>query len=423
MRKAERSQTRPLFVEQLEDRSLLSASPLMEYPARMWPTDAAWLTLAAPVPVNAAFMVTDWDVAGELNVDVAIDKLQLPDRILEAMDTAFPGWTLVRADLSTEAGAPEYVVSAKWHDLRFDIILASDGRICETERNVQPSDLPLPLISWVQAEFPGAFIWKADRVTALDGVAYSLRLITPVGDQVEATVRLDGQAQDNSLTAALDAGARPSSASTLPRSPLLGSTESITPADLLSLEVAHVFAAPAPSESERVTNSTRWSDKNSESHDEPDNAGPQPEAEAQAELSPPDDASAESVLARSGAIVMQNLVASPLAATGTHSWSSPEAVALCEYLSSDVADIVVLELGLQQLLDGLDNLGLNLPGQSRLNSLAWQMALAVVIVAGARLVIVQARRSRSEPLLGLLGESNSWSWVVGEASPLKPYTK
>jgi hypothetical protein len=103
---------------------------------------------------------------------IAIDKL--PEVVLKAINTKFPGAKLEEAAKEVEDGKTTYEVELTFKEGEYTVSVKSDGTIEEVEREVAIKDLPVAVLAALKAKYPKATLDEAEEVTAGTKVTYEV---------------------------------------------------------------------------------------------------------------------------------------------------------------------------------------------------------------------------------------------------------
>lgn len=384
-RPSQRPQHRLLCVEALEDRWLLSGLLL---PAHSAPATQETV-------LRGAVQVVELRAATELgDSDVPIAPSEVPTNIVATLHARFPGAELLAAELSTEGGTPVYEVSAEVNGQPIDVRLTRNGDLMETERALTSGELPQSVLDWVRQHFPGAVIREATLVTEAGGVSYEVLIAGPEGREIEATFRFqDAQTPRASIGPDQPVGDRPdfvrmtttaAAETPAPQVPLAPESPGKSEADGTAKQAS---GAPAPLREQTAPPPTDWqraitqTDRHTLEQTSP--GGGEPQVESVANVS-------------------------------RTTWLPQVAGVISELLPIDVARV---EQALRQLLGEIDALAEKAGGERGVKSVAWQVVIVAALITSARLVLLESRRSRREPVLAAAAANSSWSWVLGAATP------
>lgn len=413
-RSVQRLQIRSLGLQSLDDRwlpsgfgllqvSLVEPALLTAQVAGLEPTGASPIAPDGPMLSAASVEVVEIALAPDAeDSEVAVNTPELPNRIVEALNDAFPGWTQVEAEKGTEMGVAEYAVSADWNGVPVELTLTENGQISQLEQDLLPSELPKPFQDWVGKNFPGGETGEAVRVIEPDGVSYDLLIVTASGRKIEATLRYDRIEVQPALPIA-DPGENER-----PAAKTGTSGESATLSWAREAEAKIIFQSQTTEIPGSGSQANSGSSSVGAAHPQSQAWGrglfgvedvvPQPDASSSAP-GPVDESLA----------VLRDLVVT-LAEVGPTALFTPLTGILFEHLPIDAAAV---ERGLHQFVDGLDSLAENLSSDVDVQGIASWGALIAAFLAGSWLSSRRSRRNGLEPVLGSISASRSWSWIVG----------
>jgi hypothetical protein len=401
-----RAGRRPLALEPLEDRLLLTAASAIDGDG----APAAEVSLATLADAGGSIRLVELERGGEsrdTSRDIAL--AELPSAVASALAERLPGAKLESAETDFEHGVQVYDVVAKTQGGRFEVSLSGDGRVLEVEKSLATSDVPRKLEDWIARTFPGASVVEA---VELEHGAYELVIETPAHETLEATLVVSqspeagpavaptdgldvGLLETEQPAAAEDAGATttesPKSSGARERDRVeqaapasVTAAESTTPAR----QSAEGKEAPWPEAGHDAVNSSGGAVTAAAAVPSPD--APQATRETESSELPSFDAA------------LLAAVAQPLPVA----WLSQLAPELCETLPLNLAAI---EQGFQRFLDDVDALSDELATAGD----AWKLT-PVALLAAAELwwttrAIGDARRTRGAALLAAAGIDSTWT--------------
>ncbi len=338
------------------------------------------------------------DTGDDATTPIAVSNL--PPEILASVRAALPGAVVFEAGSSSEGGSFEYDVRAQVNGHEFELTLALDGEVVETETRLSSRKLPQAVLNWVQRNFPGADIEEASAVTSEGVLDYTVVIDSPGGGQIEATVRVPGSSPPN------DSPANP--AVTVPG---VGRPQiAITPAT--SSEPPSVASAQkAAAASDAAGEPTRPSESVVNTA-QPTLAGPAASVgiiwEAARVL-------AVTALPTQDLPLLQALASLVSAATPTTAWLPDFPGVPNDALPIDLA---VLEENLEAITASIDGLIAKAIGEGILESDTARLALLALLALllfGIKLLLTKSVTAKGTPVLAFTAESSTWSWILGAA--------
>lgn len=335
-----------------------------------------------------------------------VRRSDMPLRVVETMDGMFPGWTLAEADVNVDAGVSRYALTAEWRGVPVLVTLTQDGRLSDSEQDVDLRELPPALQQWVRQTFPGAVVGEVARVSAATGVSYELSIVTADGEQFETTLYLDvGETRTVSPWPTSDV------------QPAVGMTADQTEHAPTESMITTPWAAQGMALSSRAVDAAHADGTTSSSASDaasslaPDNARETRCAQHAANSMDASVGKGEPAVPADGSRGSTPLGLDVAQARGGPSeWLPAIAGALCEHVSTDAA---AMEQSLEQFISDLDALADLLVGEPDGQSIGSRVAVVTAIAAGAQFVGLRVRRSRRELMFGGPFENASWSWVLG----------
>jgi hypothetical protein len=436
-----RSQSTPglrrfaIAVEPLENRWLLSgvetsaplADSIQQLTQAASQSDAAYSAAISPGMPAVVEAVRFGVVADDDESDVEITPAQLPNEIVAAIDNHFPGAELLGAELATQAESAVYEVNTKLGGQYIDVSLTPDGSIIETKQELAAGELPHLVLNWFKQYFPGAVIHEAELVTEADMVSYDVRIAAFGLQEYEGKFRVrDAEA--------LDASSRSRQGASAAHGAILTST-SFAAAQPVVATSPYVAAPENESSVSESSETSEASEATEGQESRPEGVGVNGSSREQTESHMLDSlrSPAQSGLSSTTQLVRANLptlsarhrqpenvaAATPaaietVAEPGATTWLPQLAGVLADVLPVDLA---VVEQGIQQLLDEIDELAAGVGGAPTVANAALQMAIVAALFTGADLVILHSRKAGSEPVLDCSTANSSWSWVLGTAKP------
>ena len=433
-----------LFLEPLEGRSLLSGIPLLESgadeytpsldspaplvdampptidefvpssgelapyvgdivpPAVELPPHVDSAALLPPSESNVAVEVVELGIATPPSEIVQpIAESEIPQNVVDAVDAHLPGAVLVEAEVYAENGAAVYEVSTEFEGRPIDVTLANDGSILDTAYDVTPAELPQPVQDWVEENFPGSMIGSAQLVTQSDGVSYDLLIATGEGEFFEATLRLQSVKTPRSFLSHLENFGELTEYAAWSERDATSASETVADGTLHTEQTtSDVPLEPSSGETAAVDDPAR-STCSSLAFEEGQPEAPQ--VKLVMAVGQPEQTSTSDEL-QLDAITSDNLAECLL----------PIAGAINDLLPINVA---ALEQGLLQLLDEVDGFLESVTQSTVANTVLTRGAIAAALVAGARVIVLESKRRRLDPILVSGAANSTWGWLLATTIP------
>jgi|GEM_PF-469747 len=100
--------------------------------------------------------------AGELKAAAGVDLKILPPAVLGAFQKAYPKAEIKGASKETEKGVTYYEIESVDGKMNRDLLYAADGKVVEVEEAVAPGALPAAVLKALEKAYPGYQILKAE---------------------------------------------------------------------------------------------------------------------------------------------------------------------------------------------------------------------------------------------------------------------
>lgn len=100
--------------------------------------------------------------AGETKAAAAVDLKVLPPTVLDAFKKAYPKAVIRGASKETEKGVTYYEVESVDGKMNRDLLYTADGKAVEVEEAVAPGALPAAVVKALDKAYPGCKILKAE---------------------------------------------------------------------------------------------------------------------------------------------------------------------------------------------------------------------------------------------------------------------
>jgi hypothetical protein len=357
-------------------------------------TPAASVEPAAPGAANQMRGVRIAPVE-TLDNDAPLTESQLPTPVAASLEALYPGARVVEAEASGDRDAPEVGLRAEFQGSLLDLAFTPGGKLIESQLALNADELPPAALEWVRRRFPGATIDDAQVVSRAGVVSYEMTIAAPGRTPIEATVHLaPGETPDAPSRDALPPGAAGEVngrliAAAYARQSVAAFDDRqsdharIPEPQLLSLmRHATMFAAPDRPATRGQTIPTADEDVAT--------------AAPHREVRPAEGSAAEAAD-----------VARPPASLATAAFKSfvrgaaatlavPELAGAGEFLPLNLAGV---ERGLQDLLRTLDAIAAPSSSSPTAAGLAGGAGAAVVLLAAAHVLLTDARKSGSAPML------------------------
>lgn len=156
---------RSLALEPLESRLLLSANDAQPDDAQRGgglidlPHSPEAPIVASPAaPSNGVLVLRIRAEQDEPDPDRELKVGALPAIVVGAVLTRLPAARLVQAETGREPDGRVFDVTVDYRGERFDVAVASDGRVLEVERLMTADELPMSIQSWIERHYPGAAV-------------------------------------------------------------------------------------------------------------------------------------------------------------------------------------------------------------------------------------------------------------------------
>jgi hypothetical protein len=116
---------------------------------------------------------------------VPLDKL--PQRVVKAVGAKFPKIKMVSAVKSTADGKTTFEVTLKNGDYGIDVVVTSEGKIMQIEKEMPFKDLPKPVSDAFNAKYPKATVKRVEELIKDDKtVSFELLIETTAKKTLEA---------------------------------------------------------------------------------------------------------------------------------------------------------------------------------------------------------------------------------------------
>jgi uncharacterized membrane protein YkoI len=103
--------------------------------------------------------------AGEMKAAAGVDLKVLPPAVLTAFQKAYPKAVIKGASKEVEKGVTYYEVESVDGKMNRDLLYAADGKVVEVEEAVAPGALPAAVLKALDKAYPGYKIVKAEELT------------------------------------------------------------------------------------------------------------------------------------------------------------------------------------------------------------------------------------------------------------------
>lgn len=113
---------------------------------------------------------------------------QVPKAVLDAVKAKFPGAKLTEAAKETADDKTAYEIELEHKGQEYTVSATAEGKITETEREVEIKDLPKAVADAIKKKYPNGKMEEAEEVTADNTTTYEV--IVKNGKQ-ELELRLD----------------------------------------------------------------------------------------------------------------------------------------------------------------------------------------------------------------------------------------
>jgi uncharacterized membrane protein YkoI len=134
--------------------------------------------------------------ADEKTEKISPDKL--PQKVMDAVKTRFPGAEITSVEKETTDGKVVYDIELKHKGRKYEMDIQEDGTILEIEKEVAVKDLPAAVTKALEAKYPKSTIKEVMEVNLVKGKEekpdhYEVVLVTADKKELEVTVSLDGK--------------------------------------------------------------------------------------------------------------------------------------------------------------------------------------------------------------------------------------
>ena len=141
------------------------------------------LTSGLLLGLALAILADAFVLAGEEKV--ALDKL--PKEVVKAVKAKFPKAEMASAVKSTADGETTYEVTLKTGGLGIDVVLTSEGKITQIEKELAAKDLPRAVAVAFEAKYPKATVKRIEELIKEDKIiSYEFLIETTAKKTVEA---------------------------------------------------------------------------------------------------------------------------------------------------------------------------------------------------------------------------------------------
>ena len=104
--------------------------------------------------------------------DVKLKKKQVPRAVIAAFESAYPQATIRGYAREKENGKVYYEVESVEGQTTRDVLYNADGTVAEIEESIAAGDLPADALKALRANYPGAVVTKAEKITRGDITEY-----------------------------------------------------------------------------------------------------------------------------------------------------------------------------------------------------------------------------------------------------------
>jgi hypothetical protein len=102
---------------------------------------------------------------GEAGARAVVDLKILPAAVLEAFKTAYPQAVIKGTDKETENGVTYYEIESVDGEINRNLLYTADGKVFEIEEAIAPEALPAAVLQALDKAYPGYKILKAEVTT------------------------------------------------------------------------------------------------------------------------------------------------------------------------------------------------------------------------------------------------------------------
>lgn len=140
-------------------------------------------------------LVTLFIALGQANANgKEISKQQVPKKVLEAFEKAYPNAKEVEFEEEMIDGKAVFEVEYKENGREYEILYDSDGMILQIEETLDVMALPEPIVQAISKAYPKATIEDAEKVMKPDGTVtiYEVEIKTE-GKKLELELDANGK--------------------------------------------------------------------------------------------------------------------------------------------------------------------------------------------------------------------------------------
>jgi hypothetical protein len=357
------------------------------------PTDPAQFPMIATVTLSEPEKVAE----DEDESEAVVDEADLPAKVLEAFRNEFGNAEIdeITFEEDDERGT-EYDITAQTEQGEVEVTISPIGQIVETERTIDPSELPQDVIDKLQATFQGAEITgAADLGNGLYDLEYTFG-----GEEFEVEAARSEQA----------APPAPPLAEEPPAAAPVGDAPTPTQFADASTPVTSAAADPivdaVPSESPETPQMAQADNADD------DEAQRRAREDAIKKNATAKKTTATTIPADRLSQALENLAAG----AGATVWLPQVAGAMVDVLPIDVDGI---ERGLQDVLRQFGTLagGATAKAQSSLVTGVSRLAMGATLVAAIKVLLDHSKKgAASAPVLSFGPVQSSWGWMLGTTS-------
>ncbi|HEV3415629.1 MAG TPA: PepSY-like domain-containing protein [Pirellulales bacterium] len=147
----------------------------------------------------AAMVIGGWAMSaanGRAADTIPLDKV--PEKIMAAINSRFPGQELKSVEKETENGNVVFDVELTQKGRKYEADIKEDGTILEIEKETAAKDFPAACSDAIKAKYPKAKIEEIMEVNKVEGkketpIHYECVLSEPGKKSFEVVVALDGK--------------------------------------------------------------------------------------------------------------------------------------------------------------------------------------------------------------------------------------
>jgi len=134
-------------------------------------------------------------VTDEKNTQGQTQKIaveDLPSSVRDAITSSFPEGIIHDVSLEDENGTDVYEAEIVENEHKYDVQISLDGEILEIEQEIEPENLPETIAESIYAEYPGAGILIAEKVTRGQVTVYEVEVLSS-GRKIEVEIDDNGK--------------------------------------------------------------------------------------------------------------------------------------------------------------------------------------------------------------------------------------